>query len=160
MDRETPNACRWHHFGTGRLDRVGLRQIKVGNHHSAGAAHARGGLHRLFHDHQGMVRGEPEIGIQRGVRAIAAGLSADEGVARVMSSIKELAREGSEETEGYGVKKLPSGNLEIQLGAVVPFEVDPATAIKLACLLMKQAGMLVKMSPHSIIAFFRGGRSN
>ncbi len=80
MDRETSNACRWHHFGTSRPDRVGLRQVKIGNHRCAGASHARRRFHRLFHDHQGMVRGKPEIGIQRGVLALAAGMLADEGM--------------------------------------------------------------------------------
>ena len=68
--------------------------------------------------------------------------------------LKHLAEEGDH--EGYGVKKLPSGNIEIQLGGVVPFEIDSATAIKLACLLMKQAGMVVNMNSRSIIALFKG----
>ncbi len=77
-----------------------------------------------------------------------------------MPSLKALTQEVDTETEGYGVKKLPSGNLEIQLGAVVPFEVDPATAIKLACLLMKQSGMVVNMNSRSIIALFTSKRDH
>lgn len=66
--------------------------------------------------------------------------------------------DGDDEAD-YGVFANESGDVVIRLGAVPPFEVPPAVAIKLAGLLLKKAGAVVKISPGSLVARY-GGISN
>ncbi len=55
----------------------------------------------------------------------------------------------------YGVDRQNDGNVVIRLGMVPPFEVPAETAIKLACLLLKQAGATVDLRPDRLTARFK-----
>ena len=44
------------------------------------------------------------------------------------------------EDEGYGVERLANGDVQIRLGAVMPFEIPAEAAILFAALLAKKAG--------------------
>jgi hypothetical protein len=61
------------------------------------------------------------------------------------------------EDEGYGVETLPNGDVQIRLGAVMPFEVPPEAAIRLSALLAKKAGCEILFRQGSMkIKFPRG----
>jgi hypothetical protein len=55
----------------------------------------------------------------------------------------------------YGVERRDNGNVVITLGMVPPFEVPAETAVKLACLLLKQAGAAVDLRPDGLTAKFK-----
>ena len=59
--------------------------------------------------------------------------------------------------EEYGVDRLPSGDVEIRLGAVMPFEIPAEAAIRFAALLAKKAGCEILFRQGSMkIKFPRG----
>lgn len=61
------------------------------------------------------------------------------------------------EDDGYGVETLPNGDVEIRLGAVMPFEIPAEAAIRFAALLAKKAGCEILFRQGSMkIKFPRG----
>lgn len=61
------------------------------------------------------------------------------------------------ESDDYGIERLPNGEVQIRLGAVMPFEIPPEAAIRMAALLCKKAGCDVMFRQGSMkIKFPRG----
>jgi hypothetical protein len=59
--------------------------------------------------------------------------------------------------DDYGVERTPDGDVKIRLGAVMPFELPPEAAIRLAALLCKKAGCEILFRQGSMkIKFPRG----
>jgi hypothetical protein len=62
-----------------------------------------------------------------------------------------------QDDDNYGVDTLPDGDVRIRLGAVMPFEVPPEAAIRLAGLLLKKAGCEILFRQGSMkVRFPRG----
>lgn len=59
--------------------------------------------------------------------------------------------------DDYGIERLSDGNVQIKLGSVQPFDVPPATAIRLAALLCKCAGCDVLFRHGSMKVKFPAG---
>jgi hypothetical protein len=66
------------------------------------------------------------------------------------------SRIGDDEDD-YRIERLPDGTVQIKLGPLMPFEVPPETAIRLAALLAKKVGCEVLFRQSSMkIKFPRG----
>jgi hypothetical protein len=62
-----------------------------------------------------------------------------------------------QDDDNYGVDTLPDGDVRIRLGAVMPFDIPPEAAIRLAGLLLKKAGCEILFRQGSMkVKFPRG----